>query len=62
MVAAQNAAEAACVLSKFEEAQDTIKEADIMINGLMIENERMKLENERMALELKRKEMGVEFS
>ena len=48
MVAAQNAAEAACVLSKFEEAQDTIKEADIMINGLMIENERMKLEVKKL--------------
>ncbi|PON49199.1 Kinesin-like protein [Parasponia andersonii] len=44
LVAAQKAAEVACILSKFEEAQDTMKEADIMINGLMIANETMKLE------------------
>lgn len=44
LVAAQKTAEVACILSKFEEAQDTMKEADIMINGLMIANETMKLE------------------
>lgn len=44
LVAAQKTAEVVCILSKFEEAQDTMKEADIMINGLMIANETMKLE------------------
>ncbi|KAH9695748.1 kinesin-like protein KIN-12D [Citrus sinensis] len=44
MVAAQKAAEASCVFSKFEEAQDTMKEADILINGLMIAKETMKLD------------------
>lgn len=48
LVAAQKAAEVACVLSKFEEAQDTMKEADIMINGLMIAKEKMKLEVEKL--------------
>ncbi|KAH9656269.1 kinesin-like protein KIN-12D [Citrus sinensis] len=44
MVAAQKAAEASCVFAKFEEAQDTMKEADILINGLMIAKETMKLD------------------
>lgn len=44
LVAGQKTAEVACILSKFEEAQDTMKEADIMINGLIIANETMKLE------------------
>ncbi|XP_024021248.1 kinesin-like protein KIN-12D isoform X2 [Morus notabilis] len=48
LVAAEKAAEVACVLSKFEEAQDTMKEADIMINGLMIAKEKMKLEVEKL--------------
>lgn len=48
LVAAQKAAEVACILSKFEEAQDTMKEADIMINGLMIANETMKLEVQKL--------------
>ncbi|KAF4366869.1 hypothetical protein F8388_013934 [Cannabis sativa] len=48
LVAAQKAAEVACILSKFEEAQDTMKEADIMINGLMIANETMKLEVKKL--------------
>lgn len=48
LVAAQKAAEVACILSKFEEAQDTMKEADIMINGLMIANETMKLELQKL--------------
>lgn len=30
--ATQNAAEASCILAKFEEAKDTITEADIMID------------------------------
>ena len=38
-------------LSTYEEAQDTMKEADIMINGLMIANEIMKLEIERLKKE-----------
>ncbi|XP_022947427.1 kinesin-like protein KIN-12D [Cucurbita moschata] len=41
-------AEASCILAKFEEAQETIKEADIMINELMIANETLKLEIERL--------------
>ncbi|OMP01569.1 hypothetical protein COLO4_11727 [Corchorus olitorius] len=47
IIATQKAAEASCVLAKFEEAQDTITEADIMINGLMIANETMKLDIKR---------------
>ncbi|GMH13425.1 hypothetical protein Nepgr_015266 [Nepenthes gracilis] len=43
---AQKVAEASCLLSKFEEAQDTMKEADVMINGLMIANEKIKFEME----------------
>ncbi|GAB4837956.1 hypothetical protein Ancab_027484 [Ancistrocladus abbreviatus] len=46
IIAAQKMAEASCLLSKFEEAQDTVKEADILINGLMIANEKLKLEKE----------------
>ncbi|KAL2457752.1 Phragmoplast orienting kinesin 2 [Forsythia ovata] len=42
-VAAQKSIEASCVLEKFEEVQDTMKEADIMINELMIANEVLKL-------------------
>ncbi|XP_057992919.1 kinesin-like protein KIN-12D isoform X2 [Hevea brasiliensis] len=48
MVAAQKAAEASCIFAKFEEAQDTMKEADIMINELIIANETMKLDMERL--------------
>ncbi|KAJ0010550.1 hypothetical protein Pint_34483 [Pistacia integerrima] len=48
IVAAQKAAEAFCIFSKFEEAQDTIREADIIINGLMIANETMKLDIRRL--------------
>ncbi|KAL5562494.1 hypothetical protein UlMin_032241 [Ulmus minor] len=48
LVANQKIAEAACILSKFEEAQDTMKEADIMINGLMIAKEKKKLELEKL--------------
>ncbi|XP_059645790.1 kinesin-like protein KIN-12F, partial [Cornus florida] len=46
VVAAQKTAEASCILSQFEEAQDTMKEADIMINELVISNETLKLEIE----------------
>ncbi|XP_073158747.1 kinesin-like protein KIN-12D [Henckelia pumila] len=52
LVAAQKTIEASCVLEKFEEVQDTMKEADIMINELMIANEALKLN----AQELKVKE------
>jgi kinesin family protein 15 len=48
MVAAQKAAEASCIIAKFEEAQDTIEDADIMINKLMIANGQMKLDIERL--------------
>ncbi|XVF45199.1 hypothetical protein PTKIN_Ptkin02bG0185700 [Pterospermum kingtungense] len=47
ITATQNAAEASCILAKFEEAKDTITEADIMINGLMIANETLKLDINR---------------
>lgn len=48
IVQAQKAEEANCILAKFEEAQDTMKEADIMINGLVIANESMKIDIERL--------------
>ncbi|KAI4332059.1 hypothetical protein L6164_016998 [Bauhinia variegata] len=48
MIAAQKNAEAFCILAKFEEAQDTTKEADIMINELLIANETMRLDIEKM--------------
>lgn len=43
LVAAEKTIEASCILKKFEEVQDTVKEADIMINELMIANEALKL-------------------
>lgn len=48
VTAVHKTAEASCILAKFEEAQETIKEADIMINELMIANETLKLEIERL--------------
>nr|QWT43324.1 kinesin-like protein KIN12C [Citrullus lanatus] len=48
VLAVHKTAEASCILAKFEEAQETIKEADIMINELMIANETLKLEIERL--------------
>ncbi|KAJ8763372.1 hypothetical protein K2173_002255 [Erythroxylum novogranatense] len=48
IVANQKTAETSCILAKFEEAQYTMKEADIMINELVIANETMKLEMERL--------------
>lgn len=54
-VASQKATEASCILAKFEEVQDTVKEADVMINELLIANETLKLE----AKELKRKELSL---
>ncbi|GMI74546.1 hypothetical protein HRI_001123900 [Hibiscus trionum] len=47
IIATQKASEASCILAKFEEAQDTITEADVMIKGLMIANETMKLDIKR---------------
>ncbi|PIN14199.1 Kinesin-like protein [Handroanthus impetiginosus] len=55
VVAAQKTIEASCILEKFEEVQDTVKEADIMINELMIANEALKLN----ARELKAKETDL---
>ncbi|KZV17756.1 phragmoplast orienting kinesin 2 [Dorcoceras hygrometricum] len=48
LVAAQKTIEASCVLEKFEEVQDTMKEADIMINELMIANEALKLDAQEL--------------
>uniref|UniRef100_A0A0A0LIU9 Kinesin motor domain-containing protein n=1 Tax=Cucumis sativus TaxID=3659 RepID=A0A0A0LIU9_CUCSA len=48
VLAVYKTAEASCILAKFEEAQETIREADIMINELMIANETSKLEIERL--------------
>ncbi|CAN4107643.1 unnamed protein product [Withania somnifera] len=54
-VVAQKTTEASCTLAKFEEVQDTMKEADIMINELMIANESLKLDNKK----LKKKEISL---
>ncbi|XAR72869.1 Plus-end-directed kinesin ATPase [Bertholletia excelsa] len=48
VAAIQKTAEASCILAKFEEAQHTIKEADIIVNGLTIANETMKLEMQNL--------------
>ncbi|KAK7362682.1 hypothetical protein VNO77_04802 [Canavalia gladiata] len=48
IIQAQKAQEASCILAKFEEAQDTIREADLMINELVIANESMKIDIERL--------------
>ncbi|XP_027348323.1 kinesin-like protein KIN-12D [Abrus precatorius] len=48
IIQAQKAQEVSCVLAKFEEAQDTIREADIMINELVIANESMKIDIESL--------------
>ncbi|RDX99717.1 Kinesin-like protein KIN-12D, partial [Mucuna pruriens] len=48
IIQAQKAQEASCILAKFEEAQDTMREADILINGLVIANESMKIDIERL--------------
>ncbi|KAJ9551843.1 hypothetical protein OSB04_015888 [Centaurea solstitialis] len=53
--AAEQAAESSCVHAKFAEAQYTIKEADVMINELLIANETMKLDIET----LKRNEVAL---
>lgn len=42
IVQVQKAEEAYCILAKFEEAQETVKEADFMINKLVIANEKLK--------------------
>ncbi|PHT41986.1 hypothetical protein CQW23_20840 [Capsicum baccatum] len=54
-VAAQKATEASCTVAKFDEVQDTMKEADIMINELMIANESLKLDIKK----LKKKEISL---
>ncbi|KAL5984870.1 hypothetical protein ACLOJK_041828 [Asimina triloba] len=46
--ASQKVAENSCMLSKFEEAQETIKEAEETINALVRANETAKLEVERL--------------
>ncbi|KAL3538910.1 hypothetical protein ACH5RR_002276 [Cinchona calisaya] len=51
----QKDTEASCILAKFEEVQDTMKDADIMINELMIANETLKLE----VKDLKKKEVSL---
>jgi len=48
IVQVQKSQEASCILAKFEEAQDTMREADIMINGLVIANESMKIDIEKL--------------
>ncbi|GAB2267273.1 hypothetical protein Dimus_002259 [Dionaea muscipula] len=57
IVTAQKMAEASCFFKRFEEAQDIMKKADIMINGLMIANEKMKFEIE----DLKSREATVKI-
>ncbi|XP_027112402.1 kinesin-like protein KIN-12D isoform X1 [Coffea arabica] len=54
-VSTQKDTEASCILAKFEEVQDTMKDADIMINELMIANETLKLE----VKELRKKEVSL---
>lgn len=54
-IAVQKTTEASCILAKFVEVQETMKDADIMINELMITNEALKLENK----ELKKKEVKL---
>ncbi|KAL7002771.1 hypothetical protein U1Q18_003927 [Sarracenia purpurea var. burkii] len=48
VVAVQKTAEASCVLAKFEEVQGTMKDADILMNELMIANETVKVEIEEL--------------
>ncbi|OVA15456.1 Kinesin [Macleaya cordata] len=48
MIAAQKTAEASSLLAKLEEAQETMKEAELMVNALMTKNETAKLEIERL--------------
>ncbi|XP_021738486.1 kinesin-like protein KIN-12F [Chenopodium quinoa] len=45
-ITAQNTVETSCLLAKFEEAQDTMEEADIMINELLLANETVKIQVE----------------
>ncbi|KAJ4963751.1 hypothetical protein NE237_023690 [Protea cynaroides] len=48
VVAEHKTTEASFMLAKFEEAQETMKEADVMVNALMAANENLKLEIERL--------------
>ncbi|CAI9104395.1 OLC1v1003057C1 [Oldenlandia corymbosa var. corymbosa] len=52
VISTQKDTEASCILAKFEEVQNTMKDADIIINELMIANETLKLE----VSEMKKKE------
>ncbi|MQL99201.1 hypothetical protein Taro_031920 [Colocasia esculenta] len=47
VIAAQKTTEASNVFSKFEEAQETMREADMMVNALVASNESIKLELQR---------------
>ncbi|CAA6667488.1 unnamed protein product [Spirodela intermedia] len=47
MIATQKAIEASTILSKFEEAQEAMREADIMVNALLVANESARLEAEK---------------
>ncbi|KAM7253486.1 hypothetical protein ACFE04_021640 [Oxalis oulophora] len=51
IIAAQKSAEASCIFAKFDEAQNVIKDADIVINRLMLANENMKLDVGRLKQE-----------
>ncbi|XP_058730761.1 kinesin-like protein KIN-12D [Vicia villosa] len=48
IVQVQKAEETYCILAKFEEAQETMKEADIMINELVIANQSMKIDIDKL--------------
>ncbi|XP_043711604.1 kinesin-like protein KIN-12D isoform X3 [Telopea speciosissima] len=48
VVAEQKTAETSCLLAKFEEAQETMKEADVMVNALVVANENAKIQIERL--------------
>ncbi|KAL5713441.1 hypothetical protein ACHQM5_015513 [Ranunculus cassubicifolius] len=48
LTAMQKTAEATNLIAKFEEAQETMKEADVMVNALVIANDTSKLEIERL--------------
>ncbi|KAF9600599.1 hypothetical protein IFM89_011128 [Coptis chinensis] len=47
-VAMQKTTETASLLAKFEEAQETMKDAEVMVNALVIANDTSKLEVERL--------------
>ncbi|WOH04683.1 hypothetical protein DCAR_0624095 [Daucus carota subsp. sativus] len=53
ILAIQKSAEASCILAKFEEAQQTISEADYMLNELMLANKSKKVEIKELRKEKK---------